>query len=102
MRVAMNLTFAASKKEPLAEMIDRIRQVFLDAGLGEPVIRFTLHDSPRATTSPIDRVMKRYPEMERFQAFRVLIPGDNKESRLLTNAETGEAADYSTIQEIAA
>jgi hypothetical protein len=103
MRVAMNLTFAASKKEPLSEMIGRIRQAFLDAGLGEPAIRFTLFDSPRAKgASPIDRVLKRYPEMERFLTFRALIARDQKESRLLTNDVTGEAAGYSTIQEIAA
>ncbi len=34
MRVALLTTFAASNKEPLAEMTGRIRQAFLDAGLG--------------------------------------------------------------------
>src|SRR5580658_7810122 len=98
MRVAMNRTFAASKKEPLSEMSGRIRQAFLDAGLGEPAIRFTLFDSPRAKgASPIDRVLKRYPEMERFLTFRALIARDQNESRLLTNDVTGEAAGYSTI-----
>ena len=36
MRVALLTTFAASKKEPLAAMMDRIHKAFLDAGLGEP------------------------------------------------------------------
>lgn len=44
MHVALQTTFAASKKEALAEMVARIRQAFLDAALGEPTIRFTLVD----------------------------------------------------------
>ena len=42
MRVATNHSLAANKKEPLAELIGRIRQAFLDAGQPEPAIRFTL------------------------------------------------------------
>ena len=42
MRVALLITFAASKKEPLVAMMDRVHQAFIDAGLGEPAIRFTL------------------------------------------------------------
>jgi hypothetical protein len=102
MRVAMHISLAASKKEPLAEMAGRVRQAFLDAGLAEPAIRFTLVDSYlKKGVSPIDRVLKRHPEMERFLAFSALIPGGS-ESRLLSNAATGEAAEYSTIQAIAA
>jgi hypothetical protein len=44
MLLALLTTFAASKKEPLAAMMDRVHQAFLDAGLGEPSIRFTLGD----------------------------------------------------------
>jgi hypothetical protein len=102
MRVAMHLTLAASRKEPLAEMVARIRQAFLDAGLAEPAIRFTLVDSALRKGAPVDRVLKRYPEMERFLTFRVLIPGSQGESRMLSNSETGEAAEYSTILAIAA
>ncbi len=102
MRVAMHHSFAANKKEPLAELTGRLRQAFLDAGLPEPTIRFTLIGSGRVKgSSPIDRVLKRHPEMKRFEAFSPLIPG-GPESRLLTNAATGEAAGYSTIQAIAA
>src|SRR5579872_3217848 len=101
MRVAMHTTFVASKKEPLAEMIDRIRQAFLDAGLGEPAVRFTLIDSPLKKGAPIDRVLKRHPEMERFLTFTALIPGTT-ESRTLSNSATGEPAEYSTIRAIAA
>jgi hypothetical protein len=40
MRVALLTTFAASKKEPLVAMLNRVHQAFLDAGLGEPTIQF--------------------------------------------------------------
>jgi hypothetical protein len=102
MRVALNHSLAASKKEPLAELTGRVRQAFLDAGLPEPTIRFTLMGSGLVEGhSPIDRVLKRHPEMKRFEDFSPLIPG-GAESRLLTNASTGEAAEYSTILAIAA
>jgi hypothetical protein len=102
MRVAMNHTIAASKKEPLAELTGRIRQAFLDAGLSEPAIRFSLMGEGRVEGySPIDRVLKRHPEMKRFEIFTASIPGTS-ESRRLTNAESGEAAEYSTLLEIAA
>jgi hypothetical protein len=101
MRVAMHLSFAASKKEPLAEMLGRIRQTFLDAGLPEPAIRFTLVDSSLKKGAPIDRVLKRYPEMKRFLTMTALIPGSS-ESRTLSNSATGEAVEYSTLQAIAA
>jgi hypothetical protein len=101
MRVALNTTIAAIKKEPLAEMVGRIRQAFLDAGLAEPTIRFTFCDSALRKGVPIDRVLKRFPEMERFITFDPILPGASQ-SRLLSNAKTGEAAEYSTIQAIAA
>jgi hypothetical protein len=101
MRVATHTTFTASKKETLSEMTGRVRQAFLDAGLGEPTIRFTFVDSPKQKVSPIDRVLKRHPEMERTQTFSALMPGTS-ESRVLTNVTTGEAADYTTLQAILA
>jgi hypothetical protein len=66
MRIALHTPFAASRKEPLAEMLGRIRRAFLDAGLGEPTIRFTMTDMPGPNgVSAIDRVLKRYPDMNR-------------------------------------
>src|SRR5580658_1147967 len=101
MRVATNYTLAASKKEPLAELMGRIRQAFLDAGQPEPTIRFTLMGEGRVEGySPIDRVLKRHPEMKRFETFTKLL-GSPTESRLLTNAASGQAADYSTLLAIA-
>jgi hypothetical protein len=102
MRVAMNLTLAASKKEPLAELAGRIRQAFLDAGLGEPAIRFTLMgEGLVAGHSPIDRVLKRHPEMKRFETFAVHIVGTS-ETRSLSNSATGEPAESATLQAILA
>jgi hypothetical protein len=101
MRIALLTTFAENKKESLAETAGRVRQAFLDAGMEEPAIRFTFIDSPKTKVPPVDRVLKRYPEMERFLTFSALIPGGS-ESRLLSNAATGEGAGYSTILAIAA
>jgi hypothetical protein len=102
MHVAMHLSFAADKKEPLADLVSRIRQAFLDAGLDEPAIRFTMAGEGRvAGFSPIDRVLKRHPEMERFITFRPILPGAS-DSRLLSNSVTGEAAAYPMLQAIAA
>jgi hypothetical protein len=102
MRVATNYSLAADKKEPLAELIGRIRQAFLDAGMREPVIRFTLMGEGRVEGhSPIERVLKRHPEMKQFETFTKLL-GSPTESRFLTNAASGEAAEYSTLLAIAA
>jgi len=101
MRVARNHSLAASKKESLAELTGRIRQAFLNARLLEPTIRFSLMGEGRVEGySPIDRVLKRYPEMKRFETFSAAMGGP--ELRLLTNAASGEAAEYSTILAIAA
>jgi hypothetical protein len=47
MRIALHTVVSASKKEPLNELVGRVRKAFLDAGLGEPSIRFTLTDAAR-------------------------------------------------------
>ncbi len=97
MRVATNYSLAAGKKEPLAELIARIRQAFRNTGQAEPAIRFTLMGEGRV----IDRVLKRHPEMKRFETFSARIVGAS-ESRVLTNSASGEAAEYSTLLAIAA
>jgi hypothetical protein len=100
MRVALYTTFAASKGEPLAEVVGRVHKAFLDAGLAEPTIRFTLAD--RATSvSAADRVLKRHPEMDRFFVVDSPVTG-HPGVHGFSNATTGEAAEYSTILAIAA
>jgi len=102
MRVSLHTTFAASKKEPLAAMLDRIYQAFPNAGLSEPTLRFTFSDAPLAGyVSSVDRVLKRLPNMRRFLASNAATPGF-PEVRRLSNAESGEPVAYSTIQAIAA
>jgi len=64
MQVALATTFTASRKEPLAALLERIRAAFLTAGQGEPTIRFSFSDAPIAgTVSSVDRVLKRYPQL---------------------------------------
>ena len=93
MRVALLTTFVASRKEPLAEMLQRIYQAFSSAGLGEPVIRFNFGDTQlSSSTSAVDRVLKRHPELARFVTTAVptpLIPG----ARRITNDPLSPAAD---------
>jgi hypothetical protein len=102
MRIALQTPIAVSKKEPLADLTGRVRQAFLDAGLGEPAIRFTLFDSSATkSVSAIDRALKRHPEMERFLGRRQLF-GQGPGMRMLSNSATGEAAEYSTLLAIAA
>src|SRR5438093_12044930 len=92
MRVALLITFAASKKEPLVAMMDRIHQAFLDAGLGEPLIRFNFADGmvPGGVSS-VDRVLKRHPELARFVTTAPLMPGIPG-ARRLSNGPTSEGA----------
>ena len=75
MRVARLTTFAASRKEPLAEVMQRIHRGFLDAGLGEPMVRFNFGDSPMGAASIVDRVLKRHRELERFVTGAPPAPG---------------------------
>ena len=71
MRVALLITFAASRKEPLGEMLQRVNEAFIAAGLNEPKIGFNFGDSPIAGgVSSVDRVLKRHRELERFVIFR--------------------------------
>lgn len=67
MKVALLTTFKASRKDPLAETLERIHAAFRSAGEGEPTVRFRLSDSPLAmSASIVDRAVKRHPELGRF------------------------------------
>lgn len=106
MRVALLNTFVASKKEPLAAMLDRVHQGFLDAGLGEPVIQFNFGDGRIArAVSSVDRVLKRHPELERFVTSADPmpgIPGTRRISNGPMSPAAGDAVAYATLQSIAA
>jgi hypothetical protein len=104
MRIALETKFAASRKEPLVEMFSRVRKAFLDVSLGEPQIRFSLTDAAAVGgkgVSAIDRVVKRYPEMERFLTHRKMGMGLTG-NRMLSNSLTEEAADLATLEAVAA
>jgi hypothetical protein len=56
MQVAVLTTFAASGKEPLADMIGRVHAAFLAVGFGEPCVCFTLTDALAARKgAPLQR-----------------------------------------------
>src|SRR5207244_9583549 len=75
MRVALLTTFVASRKEPLAEMLQRIYQAFSAAALPEPAIRFNFGDTQLSkSVSAVDRVLKGHPELARFVTTAVAPP----------------------------
>jgi hypothetical protein len=76
MHVAVFSIFAASKKEPLATMLERVHAAFVAAGFGGPSVSFGLTDhvairafAPLAEirgfkrVSSVGRVLKRFPEL---------------------------------------
>ena len=105
MRVALLTTFVASRKEPLAEMLQRIYQAFSGAGLGEPAIRFNFGDGPLGGhVSSVDRVLKRHPELTRFVTSAVpmpLIPGARRITNDPLSPAAGEAVPFATLHAIA-
>jgi len=74
MQVALMTTFVASRKEPLADLLQRIHAAFLSSGLGDPAVLFTFSDSPVGSSAAVDRLLKKYPEFERFVGERPPIP----------------------------
>ncbi|MGC2612687.1 MAG: hypothetical protein WA354_01550 [Terracidiphilus sp.] len=106
MRVALITTFAATRKEPLVEMMNRVHQGFLDAGLGEPAIRFSLGDGLLGGVSAVDRVLKRHPELERFltqtEPQLAALTGARRITNQPDTAGALEPVPYSTLQAIAA
>jgi len=106
MRVALVYTFAASRKEPLATMLDRVHQGFVDAGFTEPTIRFNFGNPLiGGGVSSVDRVLKRYPELSRFVTEAEPAPGIRGAKRISNgplSAAAGESVPYPTLQEIAA
>jgi len=104
MRVALQTTFTASRKEPLSVMMDRVRQGFLDAGL-EPFLRFNFADGMVVSFSCVDRVLKRYPDLARFVTEAAPMQG-LPQSRRLSNGPlspgANEAVPYDTLHAIAA
>ncbi len=105
MRVALLTSFAASRKEPLASMLDRVYQGFLNSGLPEPSIQFNFGDGLIAGgVSSVDRVLKRHPELKRFVTDAEPMPGIPGARRISNgpmSAGSGESVPYSTLHAIA-
>src|SRR5262245_48614007 len=103
MQLALLTTFAASKKEPVADVLARIHTAC--AATGEaPSVLFTLSDGPIASVSSIDRVLKRHPELKQFEATTSPYP-NGPSIRVLTNRAAaggpGEQVDANLLIEIA-
>ncbi len=107
MLIALFTSFAASRKEPLVEMLERVHAGFIAAGFGEPLIRFSLADAPILPqanalgvrhVSSVERVLKRWPALGKFQRTDASGRG-----RLANIGESGavEAVTFAVIAEIA-
>ncbi len=117
MHVAVFTTFAASRKEPLADTIERIHAAFVAAGFGEPSVRFTLADAPGSVqasvvaavagikrVSSVQRVLKRWPQLERFARAVGAAAGGGAATRVISNltqSGTVEPVDFAILREIA-
>jgi hypothetical protein len=105
MLLALLTTFAASRKEPLAAVLERIHAAIIAADFGEPDIQFALADSSVAGgVSSVDRVRKRFPQLERFVQSLAPYPG-GPETRVISNRTSSDRAaatvDFATLVEIA-
>ena len=106
MRVAVVTTFAASRKEPLLEMLNRVRGGFRDAALEVSSISFNFGDAlVPGFVSSVDRVLKRHPELSRFVTDAEPVPGIRGARRISNgplSKAAGEAVPWETLQAIAA
>jgi len=97
-RVALHTTFRANKKEPLGALLERIHTAFLTSGVGEPSIAMACSDAPVAGfTSGVERLLKRYPELERLAVTGSMLPGGP-----LVRQIAGEHVEFATVVAIAA
>ncbi len=105
MRVALVTTFHASRKEPLAVVLERIHTAFVTSELGEWALQFSFADASVAGfVSSVDRVLKRYPELHRWASTASTMPAAPP-VRLISNGPTspasGEPIEFSTLLAIA-
>ena len=110
MLMAVFTTFAASRKEALGDVVERIHAAFLAAGFAEPAIRFLMSDPPNTPMTAAmgikrvassERILKRWPELARF----ALAAGSAERPRTVISNRTdsGDAApiDFAILREIA-
>jgi hypothetical protein len=117
MLVAVFTTFASSRKEPLGDTVERVHAAFGAAGFGEPKVHFVLSDPAGSVeanivqeiagikrVSSIGRVLKRWPQLERFARVVGSSTARGGKSLVMSNlAETGavEPVDFAILKEIA-
>src|SRR5262249_46934715 len=95
MQVALLTTFVVNKKEPLAELLERIHAAFLASGLEPPAILFTFSDRPvPGGVSAVDRLVKKHPEFGRFTGARSPLP-DAPPVRHVSNLPDSPGAGHS-------
>ncbi|MCC6367072.1 MAG: hypothetical protein IT165_26425 [Bryobacterales bacterium] len=105
MLVALMTNFQTNRKEALALLLERIHDAFRDTGHPQLFLRFTLSDSPvPGSASIVDRVLKRFPQLERFVTNSALLPG-GPAIREITN-RTGspaanESVEFATLRAVA-
>ena len=112
MLIAVFTTFAASRKEPLIDTVERVHAAFVAAGFGEPLVRFALSDHAATPmtealgvkrVSSIERVLKRWPSLERFARGVGAAPGTSATLRVISNLATSgaiESVDFAILREI--
>jgi hypothetical protein len=105
-RVVLATTFRASRKEPLAEVVQRIHAAFLASHVDPLTVQFSFSDAPvPGFVSSVDRVLKRVPALERFTATGPFLPG-GPPIRAISNRPgspaPGEPVDFSILLTIAA
>jgi len=117
MLMALFTTFAASHKEPLVDVVERIHAAFVAQGFGEPLVRFSISDPPNSAevsavtaimgtkrVSSIERVLKRWPELERFARLAGAARPGGARARVMSNLSlsgTVEPVDFAILKEIA-
>jgi hypothetical protein len=114
MHIAVFMTFAASRKEPLVEMLERVHAGFVAAGFGPPAVVFTLTDPPMTAessaisaalgmkrVSSVGRVLMRWPELLRFTRDAAATVDGKDGVRIISNAREGEEIDFAILREIA-
>lgn len=95
--------FSPDRKEPLADMLERIRGSFVAFGFGEPEIEFFFTD--QGVADGVDRVLKRFPGLQRYLLSHDRGP-DQPPDRCLSNGPgspaVGETLELAILLAIAA
>src|SRR5262245_64967451 len=103
MHVAVQLEFKADRKEPLGDLVRRIRTLFESSGL-HPEIQASFSDGPAGlrSTSAVERALKKYPHLaplERNNSPR--LQANLPPIRRLTNVESPASFPFGDVVSLA-